>query len=79
MKYKILVDDNATDLTEQVNAHLEDKWEVVGPHQVVNRKTQNRYSGDRHMDSFSHLEYTQTMIKTEWYGNQNQTPTNQGE
>jgi len=28
MQYKILIDDNVTDLIEKVNAHLEDKWVI---------------------------------------------------
>ena len=63
MQYKILIDDNVTDLMEKVNVHLEDKWEISGSHQVVIRKTQNRYSGERHMGSYNQLEYTQTVIK----------------
>lgn len=63
MQYKILIDDNVTDLMEKVNAHLEDKWEISGSHQVIIRKTQNRYSGERHTDSYNQLEYTQTVIK----------------
>lgn len=63
MQYKILIDDNVTDLIEKVNAHLEDKWEIIGSHTVAIRKTQNRYSGERLMDCYSQLEYTQTVIK----------------
>ena len=63
MKYKILIDDNVIDLMEKVNAHLEDKWEIIGPHQVVISKTQNRYSGEKLMGSYNQLEYTQTVIK----------------
>ena len=63
MKYKIIVEDNAFDLMEKVNVLLEDKWMAVGSHTVVVRKTQNRYSGERLMDCYSQLEYTQTLIR----------------
>ena len=65
MKYKIIVEDNAFDLMEKVNVLLEDKWMAVGSHIVVVRKTQNRYSGERHMDSYNQLEYTQTLIRVD--------------
>jgi hypothetical protein len=65
LKYKIIVEDNAFDLMEKVNVLLEDKWMAVGSHTVVVRKTQNRDSGERLMDCYSQLEYTQTLIRVD--------------
>ena len=45
------------------NEMINNGWEIVGSHQVVIRREQNRYSGSQHMDTLNQLEYTQTMIK----------------
>ena len=63
MEYKIVTSNTSRDLTEKVNAHIEEGWEPVGSHQVVVQRKQNRYSGTQHMDSVYQAEYSQTIIK----------------
>ena len=57
MEYKIVTSNTSRDLTEKVNAHIEEGWEPVGSHQVVVQRKQNRYSGTQHMDSVYQAEY----------------------
>lgn len=64
MDYKILVGESPNELTRLVNEKLNDGWTILGSHQVVIRREQNRYSGSQHMDTLNQLEYTQTMTKT---------------
>jgi hypothetical protein len=63
MEYKIISGGSPSDLTTKVNERLNDGWEIVGSHQVVIHKEQNRYSGSQHMDTLNQLEYSQTMVK----------------
>ena len=63
MEYKIVSGGSPSDLTTKVNEKLNDGWELVGSHQVVIHREQNRYSGMQHMDTLNQLEYSQTMIK----------------
>jgi len=63
MEYKILVGESPNELTRLVNEKLNDGWTILGSHQVVIRREQNRYSGQQHMDTLNQLEYSQTMIK----------------
>lgn len=63
MEYKIVSAGSPNELTTKVNERLNDGWEIVGSHQVVIHREQNRYSGMQHMDTLNQLEYSQTMIK----------------
>jgi hypothetical protein len=62
MKYKIVSGGSPSDLTTKVNEKINEGWEVVGSHQVVIHREQNRYSGQQHMDTLNSLEYSQTMV-----------------
>lgn len=63
MEYKIVSGGSPSDLTTKVNERLNDGWEIVGSHQVVIHREQNRYSGMQHMDTLNQLEYSQTMCR----------------
>ena len=63
MEYKIVSGGSPSDLTTKINERLNDGWKIVGSHQVVIHKEQNRYSGQQHMDTLTQLEYSQTMVK----------------
>jgi hypothetical protein len=63
MEYKIVNGGSPSDLTTKVNEKLNDGWELVGSHQVVIHREQNRFSGQQHMDTLNSLEYSQTMCK----------------
>ena len=63
MEYKIVSGGSPSDLTTKINERLNDGWKIVGSHQVVIHKEQNRYSGQQHMDTLNQLEYSQTMVK----------------
>jgi hypothetical protein len=63
MEYKIVSGGSPSELTTKVNEKINDGWELVGSHQVVIHREQNRYSGQQHMDTLNQLEYSQTMCK----------------
>jgi allophanate hydrolase subunit 1 len=63
MEYKIVSGGSPSDLTTKVNERIKDGWELVGSHQVVIHREQNRFSGQQHMDTLNQLEYSQTMCK----------------
>jgi hypothetical protein len=63
MEYKIVYGDSPSEINTKVNEMINNGWEIVGSHQVVVRREQNRYSGSQHMDTLNQLEYTQTMCK----------------
>ena len=63
MEYKIVSGGSPSDLSTKVNERLNDGWKVVGSHQVVILREQNRFSGQQHMDTLNSLEYSQTMVK----------------
>ena len=63
MKYKIVSANSPNELTNIVNEHLQEGWEISGSHQVQVIHSQNRYRGDQHIDTKNELEYSQTIIK----------------
>jgi len=63
MEYKIVYGGSPSELTTKVNEKINEGWEIVGSHQVVIHREQNRYSGSQHMDTLNQLEYSQTMCK----------------
>lgn len=63
MEYKIVSGGSPSELTTKVNERIKDGWEIVGSHQVVIHREQNRYSGQQHMDTLNQLEYSQTMCR----------------
>jgi hypothetical protein len=62
-KYKVVSGGSPNELTSKVNELLNDGWEILGGHQVVILRQQNRYRGDQHIDTLNEIEYTQTLIK----------------
>ena len=62
-KYKVVSGGSPNELTSKVNELLKDGWEILGGHQVVILRQQNRYRGDQHIDTLNEIEYTQTLIK----------------
>ena len=63
MEYKIVNGGSPSELTTKVNEKIKEGWELIGSHQVVIHREQNRYSGQQHMDTLNQLEYSQTMCK----------------
>ena len=64
MQYKILSARSPMELTKQINEHISEGWEVIGSHQVQTIHSQNRFSGQQHMDTRHELEYTITIKKS---------------
>lgn len=62
-KYKVVSGGSPNELTSKVNELLNEGWEILGGHQVVILRQQNRYRGDQHIDTLNEIEYTQTLIK----------------
>ena len=67
MQYKILSSRSPNELTRLINESINDGWEVVGSHQVVTIHSQNRFSGQQHMDTRHEVEYTITMTRKSDY------------
>jgi hypothetical protein len=63
MEYKIVSGGSPSELTTKVNEKINDGWELVGSHQVVIHREQNRYSGQQHMDTRIEVEYSISMVK----------------
>ena len=63
MEYKVIYGDSPSELSSKVNQYINEGWKLLGSHQVVVRREQNRYSGSQHMDTQYLLEYSQTIIK----------------
>ena len=63
MEFKILSARSPMELTKKINEHINEGWEVIGSHQVQTIHSQNRYSGQQHMDTRHELEYSITMKK----------------
>ena len=63
MEYKIVVSSNPSELSSKVSETVNLGWQPVCGHQVTTTREVNRYSGQQHMDTMYHTEYTQTMVK----------------
>jgi hypothetical protein len=63
MEYKVVVSHSGEDLTNKVKGYIQDGWEPMGSHSVVEVHRQNRYSGQQHMDTRIEVEYSISMIK----------------
>jgi len=63
MIYKVIYGDSPNELNTKINEMLNEGWEIMGSHQVVIRRSQNRYRGDQQVDTLYEIEYTQTMVK----------------
>jgi hypothetical protein len=63
MEYKILSSRSPEELSRKVNELIQEGWEVIGGHSVVEIHRQNRYSGSQHMDTRIEVEYSQSLIK----------------
>ena len=63
MQYKVVSSSNPSELSSKVSEMVNLGWQPVGGHQVITTREVNRYSGQQHMDTMYHTEYTQTMIK----------------
>lgn len=62
-RYKVVSASSPEGLTVAVNNHIAQGWEPIGSHQVVLHHSQNRYSGQQHMDTRHQADYSQTLIK----------------
>lgn len=63
MEYKIISSRSPEELTRKVNEQLNEGWELVGGHSVVEIHRQNRYSGMQHMDTRIEVEYSQSIVR----------------
>jgi hypothetical protein len=61
--FKIITSGNPSDLNSTINNYISEGWKVVGSHQVVVTRSQNRYSGSQHMDTLNHVEYSVSLSK----------------
>ena len=64
MEYKVIYGESPNELSTKVNQYINEGWKLLGSHQVVVVREQNRYSGTQHMDTLYKLEYSQTIIKS---------------
>lgn len=63
MEYKILSSRSPEELSRKVNELIQEGWEVIGGHSVVEVHRQNRFSGSQHMDTRIEVEYSQTLCR----------------
>ena len=63
MEYKIISSRSPEELTRKVNEQLNEGWNLVGGHSVVEIHRQNRYSGQQHMDTRIEVEYSQSIVR----------------
>lgn len=63
IEYKIATSATATELSNKVNELIKDGWKPVDSHKVSIKHQQNRYSGNRHMDTINEFEFTQTLTR----------------
>ena len=63
IEYKIATSATATELSNKVNDLIKDGWKPVDSHKVSIKHQQNRYSGNRHMDTINEFEFTQTLTR----------------
>lgn len=65
MEYKILTSRSASELNEQVNAHVALGFKIHGTYHVVETFHQNRFAGSQLHSTTIDREYSQAMIKEE--------------
>lgn len=63
MEQIILTAGSASELNTKIKQMIEQGWEPIGPHQVVEVHHQLRYSGMQHKDTHVQSEYSQTVKK----------------
>lgn len=63
MEQKIITSRSASGLNEKIQQALNEGWELIGGHQVVQTHHQLRYSGMQHKDTQIENEYSQTIKK----------------
>jgi hypothetical protein len=61
--YKIVTSNNSNGLWAKVKDLMEEGWNPVGGHSVVELHRQNRFAGSQHKDTVIKLEYSQTLVK----------------
>ena len=63
MEQKIITSKSANDLNAKIKEMIEEGWEPIGEHKVVEKFHQCQYAGTQHMRTIIELEYSQTMRK----------------
>lgn len=63
MEYKVISSSSPEGLSIAVSNHILEGWNPIGSHQVVMHHSQNRYSGQQHMDTRHQADYSQTMVR----------------
>lgn len=61
MEQKIITSSYAGELNAKIQKMIDEGWEPVGQHSVVQTHAQNRYAGTQHQDTTYQYEYAQTM------------------
>jgi len=60
-KIKIITAGSPDGLNGKIQEMIDEGWEPIGSHSVVNTHSQNRYRGTQHMDTLHQTEYSITM------------------
>jgi hypothetical protein len=63
MEQKIITSHSASNLNAQLKDMIEQGWEPIGSHQVVETHHQLRFAGNQHKDTIIEREYSQTIKK----------------
>ncbi len=62
-KHIILTAKSASSLNSKIEEKINEGWNTIGSHKVVEVHHQLRYSGTQHKDTIIESEYSQTMVK----------------
>ena len=63
LNYRVVTSTNPQELTTKVQELINDGWQPIGGHSVVESRHINRFSGSQHKDTIINTEYSQTIVK----------------
>ena len=63
VNYKVVTSSNPSELSSKIQDLIDNGWQPIGSHGVVEHRHINRYSGSQHMDTIINTEYSQTVVK----------------
>lgn len=65
MDFKIIYSNSPDELNKKIKDLINEGYEPIGSHKVVEIHHQNKFSGSQHMSTFIQSEYSISMIKND--------------
>lgn len=65
MEFKVISSSSAEGLSRKIKESMDEGYQPVGSHQVVELHRQNNFSGSQHMSTVIRSEYSMSMIKSD--------------